>query len=289
MPVRTPAGPVAFGRDPETSRLLWCARSGYPADPVYREFHSDIGHSLPLRNIKRFVHPRGLRMPTGIKYHSITGQTEGKRLYRHEAAMGRAGEHARDFVRRVRETADGISCRFGFSPLVTLAFDAELLGHWWFEGIEWLEHVLRLAGEMTVTPSGFLGECGGLDTVFPVLSSWGEGGYGGTWSDITNRWAIGPLLRATARMDALRGPGGVAGPKGRAACQAERELLLAQASDWPFLIQKGASAEYAEARLRGHLAAFDRLCAMLKEGNVDMAELSKIAAHSPIFREIGAI
>ena len=41
--------------------------------------------------------------------------------------------------------------------------------------------------------------------------------------------------------------------------QAGRELLLAQASDWPFLIRMGTAEGYARRRVEGHLQAFEDL------------------------------
>ena len=46
--------------------------------------------------------------------------------------------------------------------------------------------------------------------------------------------------------------------------QAARELLLAQSSDWPFIITTGDAADYAEKRFREHVSAAENLVAGLE-------------------------
>jgi 1,4-alpha-glucan branching enzyme len=289
MPVRSPSGPAAFGRDSETARLVWCAETGYPSDPSYREFHRDIGHDLPLEYIERYVHPDGVRMPTGIKYHRITGAPgEEKMPYDKGRALERAEFHAHDFVSNVNRLTKTLSRRYGFAPLVTAAFDAELFGHWWFEGIEWLEQVLRGLGESTVTPSEYLADAPELEAATPGLSSWGSGGYGRTWAERSNNWALRHLHRAAGLMEDIRQLETHDSLAERALRQAERELLLAQSSDWPFLMEKGASSVYAEERLAGHLDAFNTLYAMLKSGSIEARTLESLEQKNPVFPELGS-
>jgi 1,4-alpha-glucan branching enzyme len=287
-PVRCPSGAAAFGRDADTARRVWCARSGYPGHPDYRDFYRDIGHDLPMHYIKEHVHPDGIRVQTGIKYHRVTGSTGRKAPYVRERALKRAKRHALDFIEHLSGRARTLGETYGFAPLITAPYDAELFGHWWFEGVEWLEFLLRgldaRGGIRTVTPTEYLAESPGPELAAPQLSSWGEGGYGATWTADGNGWAAAEILRACGRMKRLiaqaKNP---SGPGRRALAQALRELLLAQSSDWTFLMHRDTAAEYAEDRLRGHLANFRLLEGMLAEGRVDMERLAELERKNNVF------
>jgi len=292
-PVRCPSGVAAFARDAEATRKVWCAGTGYPGDEHYRDFYRDIGHDLPIEYIREHIHPDGIRIPTGIKYHRVTGPTDRKRPYVRSAAMKKAGEHARRFIGELEGQARMMREEFGMSPLVVATYDAELFGHWWFEGPEWLDLLLRgiarKRGLRTVTPSRYLSEHRRLQRVEPGLSSWGEGGYSGTWAGASAAWALPHVFRACEEMTGLIGAN--TRPREierRALNQALRELLLAQASDWPFLMRKDTSAGYAERRLTGHLENFSSLAAMLRERRVDGERLSALEGKSPLFPDLDA-
>jgi 1,4-alpha-glucan branching enzyme len=287
MPVRCPSGLAAFGRDSATVRKVWCAGTGYPGHPDYREFYRDIGYDLPMRYIRPYIHPDGIRIPTGIKYHRVTGPTENKQPYDRGRALARAAEHAHSFISDIRRRAAGLQRKHGLSPLIVAPFDAELFGHWWFEGPEWLGHLMKgLASQKDlrpVTPSEFLARGHDLQGVSPGLSSWGEGGYSATWAGKSTGWALGHLFRACERMGRLAAAPNPAPLEERVLNQAFRELLLAQASDWPFLMHRDTSARYAEARLTGHLENFSVLYEMLARGPVDMARLEEMEKKAPLF------
>jgi 1,4-alpha-glucan branching enzyme len=62
-------------------------------------------------------------------------------------------------------------------------------------------------------------------------------------------------------------PGALASPAARPVlAQAARELLLAQSSDWQFIISTGAAADYAERRFREHCDDAEQLIAALAPG-----------------------
>lgn len=292
-PVRFPSGVAAFARDAGATRKVWCAGTGYPGDEHYRDFYRDIGHDLPLEHIREHIHPDGIRIPTGIKYYRITGPTEKKKPYVRSAAMKKAAEHARHYIDELEGQARMMNEGYGMSPLVVATFDAELFGHWWFEGPEWLDFLLRgiakRKGLRTVAPSRYLSEHRRLQKVEPGLSSWGEGGYGGTWAGRGAAWALPHVFRACEEMTAL--VRAIARPRAierRALNQALRELLLAQASDWPFLMRRDTSAGYAERRLTGHLENFSSLAAMLRERKVDEKRLTALEEKSSLFPDLDA-
>lgn len=273
--VRSPAGACVLARDVATSREVWDARVGYPGDPVYREFYRDAGFDLECDYIAPYIHESGARIATGFKYHRVTGGVglAEKQLYEPEAAERRAREHARHFVHQRRRQCAELSAVMAGPPAVVAMYDAELFGHWWYEGPVFLDEVMRelarrepgAPGPIALTPLELISRhapaMGGAPAFDPGFSSWGEGGYAWVWLNPDNDWLYPLLHDATRRMSRLadrhrrtRSP-----MRRRALDQMARELMLAQSSDWPFMISMRRTAEYAERRARDHLAAFDRL------------------------------
>jgi 1,4-alpha-glucan branching enzyme len=233
---------VAFFRDPRTTLQVWSREHGYPGDASYLEFHKKH-------------HPGGLR------FWRITdaGKDLGtKQPYDPAAAARQAAAHARHFVELVRETAVSAG-----SPVhVCSPYDAELFGHWWFEGPAWLELVARGLEAAGVTPMT-LGEA--LEAVPPKESvalpegSWGEGGDHRVWLNPDTEWTWDRLYSAEAEWaDLLRQSGNGSAEFRRALTQATRELLLLEASDWQFLITTFSARDYAERRVAEHYAEFKR-------------------------------
>jgi len=292
-PVRTPAGLVVFGRDIESSREVWSGHVGYPGDPWYREFYRDIGYDLEYDYILPYIHESGRRMDTGFKYHRVTGRVNlaDKQPYEPERAAERVQAHAEDFLEKRRAQAERLRPWLDRPPLITAPYDAELFGHWWYEGPQWLDAVMRrLAqpdGEVRpTTPGAWLaGHVETLEEVAPQYSSWGMGGYAETWLDASNAWLYPRLHRATREMVALAGEhaGRAEETTRRVLAQMARELLLAQSSDWAFILRTGTVAEYARKRIEGHLEAFEKLCREVKQGAVDPHELARLEQATPIF------
>jgi 1,4-alpha-glucan branching enzyme len=72
----------------------------------------------------------------------------------------------------------------------------------------------------------------------------------------------------------------------RALNQAARELLLAQSSDWAFLMQQKTAPHYATTRTTHHLLRFSRLYEELCANRVDEQWLGQIEARDNIFPTI---
>jgi 1,4-alpha-glucan branching enzyme len=289
-PVVSPGGVVCFPRDPASSRQVWSAESGYPGDPDYREFFRDVGWELPAAQLRRVL-GGGPRRGVGLKYHAVTGggNLDAKQPWRPEPAAARARAHAAHFVaERAEQTRrPGSGPR---PPLVVSAFDAELFGHWWFEGPWFLEAVYReLAGRgdvEPVTPSQYLERHPRLAVCQPQRSSWGREGYAAVWLDPANDW-LPPLLDGAARrlVELARRRPRARGRVRRALDQAGRELLLAQSSDWSFMMSTGAAAEYGRRRAREHLDRFEELTRAVDAG-VDETRLARLEALDPVFPEL---
>jgi 1,4-alpha-glucan branching enzyme len=271
-PCYTPAGPAVFARDRDSSRQVWSAREGYPGDPAYREFYRDVGFDLPPEHLGPMA--RGQRKFAGIKYHRITGGGGDKELYDPEAAEKAAETHAAHFLeQRRRQTAE--VGKQGFDPIVVAPFDAELFGHWWFEGPRFLELFIRKAADQQdlrlTTPSEYLSAYRTLQTIQPADSTWGGNGHLDVWLDQSNCW-IYPHLHAAARRMSEIARSHVKDSKpltNRVLKQLARELLLAQSSDWGFLMKTGTAKEYATKRTMDHLVRFNRLHQQLAANHVD--------------------
>jgi 1,4-alpha-glucan branching enzyme len=277
-PCYTSAGPAVFARDGDASRQVWSAQGGYPGDPVYREFYRDIGFDLPMEHLGPIA--RGSRKFSGVKYHRITGQSEEKDLYDREAAEKTAKGHAAHFLEQQRRRIAEVG-GLGFDPLIVVPFDAELFGHWWFEGPRFLENLIRKAAKdqqrlLLSTPSEYLSTHPTQQTFGPATSTWGEKGHLEVWLNQSNAW-IYPHLHAAARrmsQTARRHMNNTTPIADRVLKQLARELLLAQSSDWAFLMKTGTAKDYATKRTQDHLARFNRLHDQFAANHLDEAIVS---------------
>jgi 1,4-alpha-glucan branching enzyme len=289
-PILSPSGVAVFGRDLESARQVWCSWLGYPGDFDYREFYRDIGWDLDYEYIRPYLHEPGDRTSLGIKYYRITGPTTEKEPYDFERARSKAVEHARHFLSCRRDQTERLAAWMKRPPLVVAPYDAELFGHWWYEGPIWLEHLFRgMASEdgcAPILPSDYLAESPPLQVATPSLSSWGLKGYAEHWLDPSNDWLYPHLHLAGERMIELanRHRGGTGnGLIDRALRQAGRELLLAQSSDWAFILKAGTATEYAARRSREHIISFTALYQSILSGRVDEQLVRKLEERNNLF------
>ncbi|MBI1976563.1 MAG: DUF1957 domain-containing protein [Candidatus Omnitrophica bacterium] len=291
-PIYCPTGVAAFGRDVESSKQVWSAIEGYPGDYDYREFYRDIGFEREWDYIRPYITPDGIRVNTGIKYYRITGDTEDKEPYIRSRALQKAAEHAGNFMFNREKQAEHLFDFMGRKPILVAPYDAELFGHWWYEGPEFLNFLIRKIAfdQKTVrlaTPSDYLREYSVNQVSTPSLSSWGWKGYGETWLSGSNDWIYRHLHKATLRMEELSHRfHGQNGNVQRALNQAARELLLAQSSDWAFIMHTGTMVPYAVKRTKEHLVNFLELYDQLTENRLDENWLRQIEEKNNIFPEI---
>ena len=308
-PCYAPAGPAAFARDPAASRQVWSAQEGYPGDPAYRDFYRDIGFDLPIEHLGPIA--RGTRKFSGVKYHRITGRGEEKQLYDRTAAENAAAQHATHFLEQCHQQIREIG-EMGFEPIIVAPFDAELFGHWWFEGPIFLEQFIRCASNESdfrlTTPSEYLAAHPTQQIVEPAASTWGDKGHLAVWLDPSNAWIYPQLNVATQKMSELaEQTSAVAGQSrkhsglpnqpsageapalqitDRVLKQLARELLLAQASDWAFLMKTGTAREYATQRTIDHLDRFNRLHDQFVTNNLDEEFLCDCERRDNIFPNV---
>lgn len=289
-PVVTPFGVVAFGRDPESSRQVWSSLEGYPGAPVYREFYRDVGFDLDLPHLTPLRHG-SIKTFTGLKYYAITGKGTYKEAYRPNAAKRQAYEHAQQFVYHREIQGNYLKEKINEPPVIVSMYDAELFGHWWFEGPWWLEATFRQMDKNQFVESS-LAETVAKKTLSmlkispdnlyindkiiysnnnnvwiaqPASSTWGGGGYSEVWLNGQND-QIQQFLSdlAVEMIDICKNRYDHVLYK-EVLNQAARELLLAQSSDWPFLLSTGQAISYAERRVTSHLIRAKK-CILMSTG-----------------------
>jgi 1,4-alpha-glucan branching enzyme len=291
-PVFTPRGLAVFGRDNHSARQVWSRQGGYPGDPRYRDFYRDIGYDLDLDYLEPHLgggNPRGF---TGFKYHRITQEGNHKEVYERAAARQATEQHAEHFLQARLGQIESVEPMVNRPPILVAPYDAELFGHWWYEGPEFLDFFVRKAcrdhPELSlITPQDYLQQHPINQVVQPSPSSWGQGGYWQVWLNEQNQWIYPQLNQAQRRMSELTVR--LAQPTGlqeRALRQAARELLLAQASDWPFILRAGTSPGYARRRVEDHLLGFTTLYQQLIENRLDEPGLCQMELKDNIFPEV---
>ncbi|NPV54000.1 MAG: DUF1957 domain-containing protein [Firmicutes bacterium] len=291
-PIYCPSGVAAFGRDMESSKQVWSAREGYPGDYDYREFYRDIGYDLEYDYIRPYIHKSGIRINTGIKYYRVTGKTPAKEPYIRRNAIEKAAIHAGNFMFNRERQIEYLYSVMDRKPVVVAPYDAELFGHWWFEGPEWLNFLIRkIAYDQNIikliTPGDYLNIYKRNQVSTPSLSSWGYKGYNEVWLEGSNDWIYRHLHKAAERMRELaRAYPSAGGVLRRALNQAARELLLAQSSDWAFIMKTGTMTQYAIKRTKDHIGRFTRLYENIRRNSIDEAWLGDIEYKDNIFPDI---
>ena len=291
-PIYTKNGVAAFGRDIESSEQVWSSEVGYPGDGLYREFHKDAAFDLDLDYIKPYLHEDGVRRNMGIKYYSITDKNAVEKApYDPDAAKNRAKEHAYNFIHNREKQVEYLATLMGDrKPIVVSPYDAELYGHWWYEGPEFLEQIFRAMADggivASTTPYDYLKENPKNQVVTPAESSWGANGYYDVWMDSTNHHIYRHLHKGAERMIELANSYEESeGLLERALNQCARELMLAQTSCWPFIMFTGTMVGYAEKKIRDHLNRLYKLYFEIKENRIDENWLGEIEYRDNIFSE----
>ncbi|AQA01113.1 1,4-alpha-glucan branching protein [Mycobacterium sp. MS1601] len=256
---------IAFGRDLHVSYRVWSPRSGYPGHAAYRDFHT-------------FDHT------TGLKPARVTGRnvpSEEKAPYDPERADAAVDDHVADFVDIVRRRLISETERIGRPAHVIAAFDTELFGHWWYEGPQWLERVLRALPQAGVrvgtlaqaAADGFVGE-----PVELPPSSWGSGKDWQVWAgeqvaDLVqlNAEVVDTALATVDKALEQACAPGVRPARDVVADQILRETLLTISSDWPFMVSKDSAADYARYRAHLHAHATREIADALASGRRDAA------------------
>ncbi len=262
---RLPSGVSVFGRNEATGKQVWSPDQGYPGDPFYLEFHQKDPES-------------------GLHYLRVTGGPE-KLVYDVQAAGERVKTHAEHFV----SLLESISRRADVpeaEPVIVSPYDCELFGHWWHEGVAWLEQVWRLLARKGTVEHRPLGEYidrygGGFSTITMEPSTWGLNADFTVWLNPEHGW-IWPYLNSSAsQMEQILEQAAPGDERDhRILRQMGRELLLMEGSDWPFLLYTLQAKEYANQRFHHHHQRFLKLVWAAKDlrdrGRISDDELGRM-------------
>lgn len=264
-----------LARDEVSGKQVWSRHQGYPGDGHYLEFHK-----------KHF--------PGGMRYWRLTAPASDladKLPYDYETAMERAEAHAEHFVWLLNETLKNHQ-----QGVVPALYDTELLGHWWFEGPEWLYWVVKkLAGPDSAVKPATVSAC--LDEIPASLivalpeGSWGEGGYHWIWLNEETSWIWSRIYELEKKCQPwLQDPSSLYRIHPRLVKLLFQEKFLLESSDWPFLVSTMTARDYAEARASLHFERARRLVELLEKSDKltsqDNHFLDKIEEEDSIFKEI---
>ena len=291
-PIVSPNGVVAFGRDIESSRQVWSSINGYPGDYNYREFYRDLGYDADYEYIKPYIAHNGARINTGIKYYRITSNDYHKDYYNVQWAKDTAERQAGHFLdSRVAQIND-LSKFMDVPPIVVCPYDAELYGHWWYEGPYWLYILFKKiyydkCNFKLITPGEYIDKYPNIQVCTPCRSSWGANGYNEVWLNESNDYVHRHLHKAGDLMvELINKYPDATGIQKRALNQAARELLLAQSSDWLFIITNGTMVDYAKNRIKNHIGRFMKLYNQITTDTIDLEYLKSLEKLDCIFHDL---
>ncbi|MDR2480159.1 MAG: DUF1957 domain-containing protein, partial [Treponema sp.] len=289
FPVKTPSGLFVLGRDFYAGKDF----QRMAAEGPYRDNSRDSGYELPPEAIVPCVNPNGTRCCTGFKYWKVSLKRGQSEVYDPAAARAAAEEHARSFLEarigRLSEAAQHME----EVPLSLCTSGAGNFGRYWYEGPRFLEALFRLAPGYRelqfMTPSEYLcrQHIVSVEESIPEFASGGPNGYAEAWLHASSDWMYRHLVRAVDRMVELaeRFPDDT-GLKERALNQAAREILLAQASDWPKLLYKQDSTEYARRQIEESLRNFTTIYEALGSNYISTEWLTSLERRHNIFANI---
>jgi 1,4-alpha-glucan branching enzyme len=269
------SGVAVIGRNQRVGEQVWSAQWGYPGDFDYREFHKKAGTS-------------------GLQYWRITGakvELGDKDFYHPDWAAYKVEQHAEHFAHLVGDQLRQYRSQTGKFGIIAANYDAELFGHWWYEGVTWLGKVLRHLvehHEVEVTTASRFVEAHPPENVLDLPeSSWGAGGTHFVWDNTETHWMWSPIHEVEERMERLATNITAPTPDELIVLkQAAREALLLQSSDWAFLVTTGQAREYAIRRFSGHIERFEKLATSLESGSPDTAAAQEYWELDKLFADI---
>ena len=244
---------TVYGRNSMVSHQVWSADYGYPGDANYREFHKQDSRS-------------------GFKYWKVTDRRtlDHKQIYDPEEATRRAQQHAVHFVKSLEDNSREAR-KLGFAhPSIVGCYDTELFGHWWWEGVRWLEEVIKeidRSSELELALPYDIGPAKHEAQVFE--SSWGMGGKHFVWDNNETTWMWEIIKKAGQEYEALKIFADNSEMHKRAVCQALKELMLIQSSDWLFMVSNNLTRDYAMKRFFEHYTKLLRLSNCLRNNKID--------------------
>ncbi|MDR1760350.1 MAG: DUF1957 domain-containing protein [Fibrobacter sp.] len=288
QPLRTTAGTVCIGRDQSSSAEVWSRKDGYPGHPEYREFFRDIAFERGRDYLGDYFYAGENPIETGFKYYRITGE-ESKKIYEPWRAFNLTATHAARFLSHREATAAKLSplMKETETPWISCPYDAELFGHWWFEGPQFIEALFEKAAASSylemASAAGMPGAASRKKRYVPAFSSWGEGGFGSVWINSETEWIYPLYYQMRSCFRECRSEKKLSAASKELLAQMAREIALFMASDFAFLIHNQSSKDYAEARLREHYNSFMILYHAFRDGETASKEVKEIMEKDNIF------
>jgi 1,4-alpha-glucan branching enzyme len=267
QPFRYPDSTVAFFvRHPMARGELMDTDLGYPGNSWYREFYKRHNAS-------------------GMRYWRVTSRDASlgeKEAYEPARALEQIRLHAADFCKKIESIK-----RESSQAYLTFTFDAELFGHWWGEGIWWLEETLvQLQHDniaQFVSPSAYLRAGSEPEVLALPRSSWGVGGDDRIWANAKTADYWEKVHAAQRRFEELANSADVSSAL---FTQAARELFLLQSSDWPFMISNGNANGYPRERIESHAERFAQLNAALRDEPADAQSIQDALENDTLFEDL---
>lgn len=270
---------AVMGRNHEGGYQVWSAADGYPGDGCFREFHKKDANS-------------------GMHYWRVTGSTTDlgdKMLYDPVLAMSKINENSDHYINTLYHKLNDHKKATGKEGLLMVAFDTELFGHWWFEGVEFIKQVILKLHKYQSdsikrqTASEYLDENPPAEMATLPESSWGQGGHFWVWQNQQTEW-MWPIIHSAERRITNIVENYPEIPENkvlhRALNQLARENLLVQSSDWPFLITTWQARTYAIERFRTHQENFEKLASMIENNSIDEGYLESLESKDNPFPEL---
>lgn len=274
-----------FGQD-YTAEESVTGTGGFMFREVYRNQERDFAFEATAQQLEGFLIENRMRLPSGYKYWN---RSHDEQLYNQEEAMVQAKIDAEIFVKKYEEKLLKASIALETDDVdILCAFSATDFGQNWYEGIHWLEHVIRLVSE---SPNIQLVQCcdlldhkKNLPRVSPFMSAATGTGYGENFLDTKNDWMLRSARKVCQRMNQLadRFPEDT-GLKARALNMAAREVLLAQSSDWPKMLSEGLFPEYAEEQFKKNVESFVTVYDSLGANSISTEWLTRLEQEHPLF------
>ncbi len=291
-PAQSPGNTRLSFRDVESSQEILKIEAGLLHDTRYRQAYKMSGDETPVNGLKIHLEARQSNQIAALKIHCMDSDD----LYDPGQGQKAAQEHAIRFLKSRRKQIFKLKNKGIQNPSIVTVYEAELFGHWRFEGIPFLEEVLRqfaVQDDMTLVSLSEASQTTALNTVNPIPSSWGEGDYFENWLSQENAWIYPHLQRRAEQLQRIIAaldqnidglPDGLADHRSRCVSQMTRELLLAQSSDWASFMRQPATQAYATHRFEKHLENFDQL-ASIYSSNIesDTTRLLAIEQQNPLF------
>ncbi|MDO5295820.1 MAG: DUF1957 domain-containing protein [bacterium] len=287
-PIVAPDGLIVFGEDIETKLDILHSRTGFINNPEY--LRTETPAPIPDAASKSAKPPVQSHIYSQ-SYYSRARSGEHQQIYNFQQAMASAKLQAQTFIENRCRQTQWVAQKLGTPAVITLALPAEMFGQSWYEGIIWLEEVLRLLAQpdIPLQSSHFSSLCHlePLQQCTPNSGSANAGSFSANWLNERSSWIYKHNYLAGQRLLKMAKIGHQRDDfKRRLINQAARELMLAQSSDWPTLLSNDLDSKAARKEVRRHLAAFHKLFDDFREGRADEAGLRKLEERCPIFPDL---